>query len=200
MNIKCKQDNFFHGEKDMERDDRAPGLKRFFQKLTLLCFQQLFIDNMPVADYVSSLLARFASTDRLYKIKNALGERVEYMVDFLTEANSAMDLQSDRFSPFREREIRQHIGDYTLFMTGIYRDFVVKGSSLKYYMDQGKYSYSTVSEFDRLAEKQGAEIFQDLSSRFEYYSWVLDYMKKVYFKDASVLGPYRASIQSLAEW
>ena len=184
----------------MKTEYKNPGLKRFFHKLTLMCFKQLFIENLLVADYISNLLTRFASTDQLYKIKNDQGERVEYIVDFLIEANNALDLQNDRFSPFREREVRLHIGDYTLFMTGVYRDVVKKNASLEYYMGQGKASYSTVSEFDQLAEKEGANLFQELSNRFEDYSWVLDYMKKVYFKDASVLGPYRAAAQSLAIW
>lgn len=178
----------------------SPRLEKFFQQMTLLCFNQLLINNHGAVDYLASLLARFASTDELYKIKNAKGERLEYIIDFLMEANNAVDLQNDSFSPFREREIRQHIGDYTLFMTGMFRDFVVRNSVLTYYVDQGKISYSTVSHFDRLAENQAATLFEDLSKRFEDYSFVLDYMKKVYFKDASVVGPYRAAVQNLSDW
>lgn len=184
----------------MKESEHPGGLKRFFKKLTLLCFRQLLIENVLAAEYVSNLLTRFARTDQLYRIKNAQGRRLEYIVDFLMEANSALDLKSEGFSPFRERDIRQHIGDYTLFMTGLFRDFVKKNASLQYYTDQGKRSYSSVSEFDQLAEKKGAGLFQDLSNRFEDYSWALDYMKKVYFKEASVLGPHRAALQDLAVW
>jgi hypothetical protein len=175
-------------------------LKRYFNKLTLDCFEQLLIENLPVADYVSTLLTRFARTEQLYKIRNAQGERLEYIVDLLMEAQSALDLQNERFSPFREREVRKQIGDYTLFMSGIFRDFVQESSSLQYYLDQGKSSYSSVSEFDQLAEKEGAKIFQDLSNRFEDYSWALDYMKKVYFRDASILGSYNFAAENLAVW
>ncbi len=184
----------------MEEKHQSAGLKRFFQKLTLLCFKQLLIENHVIAEYVSSLLVRFAHTEQLYKVRNAQGERLEFIIDLMMEANTSLDLQNDRFSPFREREVRQHIGDYTLFMTGIFREFVEKNSSLKYYMDQGKISYSSVSEFDRLAENQGANLFQNLSDRFEVYSWALNYMKKFYFKDPTLLGPYRAAVQGLGEW
>ena len=184
----------------MERVEENQGLKQFFQKLTLLCFQQLLIDNRVVADYVSSLLTRFARTSQVYRIKNSRGEKLEYIVDLLAEAHSALDLANDRFSPFRERDVRKHIGDYTLFMTGIFRNTVTKNASLQYYMDQGKRSYSSVSEFDRLAEKGGAHLFEDLAIRFEDYSWALDYMKKVYFQDPSLASPYGSVIQDLTAW
>ncbi len=175
-------------------------LEKFFREMTVLCFNQLLISNEEVVDYLAHLLARFASTEELYKIKNASGDRLEYIIDFLTEANSALDLQSPHFSPFREREIRKHVGDYTLFMTGMFRDFVVSNSALVYYVDQGKSSYSSVSEFDRLAEKQDAPLYKDLSNRFEDYAFALDYMKKVYFKDPAVIGPFRAALRKLTDW
>jgi hypothetical protein len=184
----------------MEETNQASGLKRFFKKMTHRCFKQLLIENLLVADYVSTLLTRFSRTSQLYRIRDAQGDRLEYIVDFLREANNSLDFKNERFSPFREREVRQHIGDYTLFMTGIFRESVEKNSSLQYYMDQGKFSYSSVSEFDRLAEKQGSKLFQNLSERFEDYSWALDYMRKVYFKDPALLGPYRAAVQGIGEW
>ncbi len=184
----------------MKKMNPVPGLKRFFQKLTLLSFNELLIRNQIAVDYLSSLLARFACTDELYKIRNLCGERLEYLVDFMMEIQDTQDLSTDRFSPFREREIKQHIGDYTLFMTGIFRDYVTHRSALRYFTSQGKLSYASVSDFDRVAEKDETNIFKDLSNSFEDYSFVLDYMKKVHFKDASVIGPYRAGIQKLDEW
>lgn len=184
----------------MRKIDPVPGLKRFFQKLTLLCFNELLIQNQIAVDYLSSLLARFASTDELYKVRNVYGEKLEYLIDFMTAIQEAQDLSTDRFSPFREREIKQHIGDYTLLMTGIFRDYVTHRSAMRYFTSQGKLSYASVSDFDRIAERDASGIFKDLSMSFEDYAFVLDYMKKVHFKDASVLGPYRAGIQKLDEW
>jgi hypothetical protein len=184
----------------MKKEYTVTGLKRFFQRLTLLCFNQLLIENRRVVDYLSGMLARFASTDQLYRIKDRCGRRLEYLVDFLTEVQHTQDLSDERFSPFREREIKQQIGDYTLFMTGIFRDYVTCQSAMQYYTSQGKLSYASVSDFDRIAEKEDSAIFKDLSTSFEDYSFVLDYMKKVYFKDAKVLGPYRASLQRLDVW
>jgi hypothetical protein len=184
----------------MKGDCEPAGLKRFFQRLTLLCFEQLMIQEQTVADYVSSLLTRFSLTHQLYRIRNIQNERLEYVVDMMSEAQSTLDTSDERFNPFRERNIRQHIGDYTLFMTGIFREFVTRNSSLDYYTGQGKMSYNSVSRFDRLAEKEEAELYEDLSKKFEHYSFALDYMKRVYFKDAHLIGPYGASIQSLSEW
>ena len=184
----------------MQDKDLSSGLRRFFRRLTDLCFQQFLIENRLVAEYVSALLSRFARTSQLYRIRNAEGERLRYLIDLLGEARRALDPAEPRFSPFREREIRQHIGDYTLFMTGIFRGFVQRNASLQYYTDQGKISYSTVSEFDRLAAKAEATLFRELAEGFETYSLALDYMRRAYFKDPSVLGPYRAALRPLGEW
>ncbi|NOY53701.1 MAG: hypothetical protein GXP58_08785 [Deltaproteobacteria bacterium] len=184
----------------MAKTNPVPGMKRFFRKLTLRCFNELLIKNRIAVDYLSSLLARFAGTDELYKIRNVAGKKLEYLIDFMMEIQDTRDLSTERFSPFREREIKQHIGDYTLFMTGIFRDFVTHRSAMTYFTSQGKLSYASVSDFDRIADREESDIFKDLSMSFEDYAFVLDYMKKVHFKDAQVLGPYRAGLQRLDEW
>ena len=97
----------------MQEKDPSSGLRRFFRRLTELCFQQFMIENRLVADYVSTLLSHFARTSQLYRIRNAQGERLHYLIDLLGEARRALDPAEARFSPFREREIRQHIGDFT---------------------------------------------------------------------------------------
>jgi hypothetical protein len=40
----------------------------------------------------------------------------------LIEAERAWDFQAPDFDPFRERRVRQHVGDYALFMTGLFRE------------------------------------------------------------------------------
>lgn len=47
------------------------------------------------------------------------------------------------FNPVRERELRRHIGDYTLFMTGLFRERVEHLSVTGYYIREGQCSYGT---------------------------------------------------------
>ena len=92
--------------------------------------------------------------------------------------------------PEWEREIRKHIGDFTLFISGIFRDYVVRGSYLNYYMDEGAKSYRFVSKFDLERGRGNPIVFGKLSRNFEYYSGALDYMRRVYFKAEKATDPF----------
>jgi hypothetical protein len=58
--------------------------------------------------------------DRLYKIRDTQGRRVEEVAEMLAEG----DLLHRAQGVEREREVHRHIGNYTLFMTGIFPEFL----------------------------------------------------------------------------
>ena len=80
-----------------------------------------------------------------------------------------------------ERELRKYVGDYTLFMSGLFRRYVERGGYLGYYLEEGARSYRTVSELDVSLYNPGFLVFEELSKRFEHYSGALDFMRKCYF-------------------
>jgi hypothetical protein len=82
----------------------------------------LGIRNTEIADYIALLLANFARTENLYRIRDFRGRRLETGVEMLLEAN--LSWYSEQWD--REKEIRKHIGDYILFMVGIFREWVEK--------------------------------------------------------------------------
>ena len=88
-------------------------LNRFFDWLIRRSFQDLRIKEPTVARYISDLLAEFARTENLYRIKNLQGRRLESMVEMLLEAKRFEELGSDLE---KEREIYRHTGDYVLFI------------------------------------------------------------------------------------
>src|SRR5215469_1422100 len=79
-------------------------------------FEDVRLEEPRVATYVAALLADFARTENLYRIRNARGKRLEDVGEMLVEANPLLEAAS--FD--REREVRKHVGDYTLFMTGLF--------------------------------------------------------------------------------
>ena len=103
-------------------------------------------------------------------------------------------------STFREREIRRHIGDYTLFMAGIFRENVEHRGILSYYLDEGERSYRKVSELDRMFHAPDARLFEELAGRFEFLAGALAYMKRVYFVPAVRGGRYSDAVQRLVVW
>lgn len=161
----------------------VPSLKRFFDRLVRRSLGDLWLSGEPVADYLAALLARFARTDQLYALRDATGQPLETVVGMLLEIECAWTFDDPRFDPFRERQVRQHIGDYTLFMTGVFRERVERIASTGWYISEGKRAYHFVSEHDRAAARESAPVFRRLAERFENYAGALDYARRVYFSD-----------------
>ena len=111
-------------------------LRRLFGALTEKSFVELLGWPDPnVTEYVSNLLVEFTHTDQLYQIRNERGERIDTLVDMLYESEVLLEAQSLD----REREVHRHIGDFTLFMAGLFPEYLrrLKSASLIYHKDFG---------------------------------------------------------------
>ena len=144
-------------------------LRQLFGTLAEKAFtEKLGWADFNVSEYVSKLLVDFTHTDQLNRIKNARGERVEALVELLYESEVTHEAGSFE----REREVHRHIGDFTLFWTGVYpehlRPRAGRVSRLEVYLQEGKRSYSVASELTREHERPPAEVLQQLSEQFEY--------------------------------
>jgi hypothetical protein len=162
------------------------SLKAFFGKLVRMSFYDLGMEkDTQAASYLTDMLADFAETERLYKIRDSEGRRVETVVEMILGPQSGSEETSNL-----EREMRKYVGDFTLFMTGIFRDYVIRGSHLRYYINEGTRSYFLVSKFDLETGKGNPIMFSKLSNDFEFYSGALDYMRKVYFQTGTSGDPF----------
>jgi len=178
------------------REEIAPeSLKRFFRKWVRVAFGDLGLADEGIQIYVSDMLARFARTENLYRIRN-----LHTVVEMLLEAEHYAHPGEPLFSPFQEREIRKHVADYTLFMTGIFREYVQRLGLMDLYIREGEKSYRDVYEFDRMLSRPEWVIFKTLFESFEHVSGALDYMKKVYFRPEVHRGSYRSLIERLSQW
>ena len=84
----------------------------------------------------------------------------------------------------RERQVRKHIGDYTLFFTGMFPEsinqFRLRRNRLENFVDwikAGKESYYIVSKFDVFEYTKVAPLFASLSSHFEQCVFGLNRVK-----------------------
>ena len=145
-------------------------------------FGDLVLDDTPAARYLTELLTRFARAEALRAVQAVAERRLDTVVDSLLAIESAWDIGSPGFDPRREDALRRHIGDYTLFMTGIFRDHVERLSVTSYYEHEGRRAYRFVSETARTAGRPDAALFRRLSDRFEQYAGALTYARKVYFR------------------
>jgi hypothetical protein len=181
----------------------APSLKRFFDRLVRRSLDDLRMGGLggdPVADYLASVLTRFARTDQLYALRDAAGQPLQSVVEMLLEVQRSWELDRPHFDPFRERDVRQHIGDYTLFMTGIFREHVERRASTGFYVREGKHAYRVVADFERSALKPDARLFAALADRFEGYVSALQYLKRVYLRPLEGPAAFHPALRLLAEW
>ncbi len=152
-------------------------LRQLFGTLAEKAFtEKLGWPDFNVSAYVSKLLVDFTRTDQLHRIKNAAGERVEAVVDLLYES----EVTHEAGSFGREREVHRHIGDFTLFMAGLFPEYLtrIKTADLIYHKDflvdyikTGKRSYRIVAEFGlepgAATEQPPPPLFRKLSENFE---------------------------------
>jgi hypothetical protein len=160
-----------------------PGLlPRFFDRVTRQAFSDLALDDPPAARYLADLLTRFARTETLTVVRAVTARRLETVVDSLLAIERAWDVTSPEFDPSAEPVLRRHVGDYTLFMLGVFREYVERLAVTGYYEHEGRRAYRFVSETARAAGQPDARLFRRLSERFEQYAGALGYARKVYFR------------------
>lgn len=148
------------------------SLRQFFEDLVWRHFtEDVRLEEPSITQYVSDLLSSFAHIKNLYQIRNAYGKQLDDVGEMLVESNPMLEAAS--FD--REREVRKHVGDYALFMTGLFPENVARtqqrrGLCLEAFVDfvqAGKESYAVVSSFDQFKYKHEAPLFRRLSENFE---------------------------------
>jgi len=160
-----------------------PGLlPRFFDRVTRQAFGDLALDDAPAARYLADMLTRFARAETLRAVEGATARRLETVADSLLAIQRAWDIASPEFNPSEERVLRRHIGDYTMFMTGVFRDHVERLAITGYYEHEGRRAYRFLSETARADGQSEAPLYRRLSDRFEQYAGALTYARKVYFR------------------
>lgn len=152
-------------------------LKRTFQGIAEQTFQvDLGIVDPALIDYLSDLLVRFVRVDAIFKVRSLNGDRLEDVV--------AMLLEAEQRSGNPQREIYRHIGDFTLFWTGVYPEHLRK---LKHpsrpdflidYQQQGKRSYSIASSL--ADEETHSLLLHRLSREFETCSLGLNKVRQAW--------------------
>src|SRR5215467_15843188 len=161
--------------------DRHP-LRQLFTELVDAHFDQsLGVRDSDVRAYVANMLAEFCETDSLHLIRNAGGRPLNDVGEMLLESDPVYG-PAPSFD--RERQVRKHIGDYTLFFTGMFPEsinhFRLRRMRLKNFvewMKAGKESYYIVSKFDCFEYTKVAPLFERLSDHFEQCVYGLNCVK-----------------------
>lgn len=158
-------------------------LRKLFRGLTEhTFFHKLGIADPQITDYLSALLSRFLHVNQLYRIRNVKGERLEEVVEMVMEAESLPPEGRTR------REVHRHIGDYTLFWTGLYPEALkrlqsrIRKDQFIDYCEQGKRSYYIASTFEDEPYEEEAPVLRRLSEEFELCAFGLSQVREEWEK------------------
>lgn len=146
-------------------------LTKFFAALVEPRFYSAGVVDRDLTAYVAELLAGFADGGQVYRVRNAKGRRLQDVGEMLLESDPVYG-PAPSFD--REREVRKHIGDYTLFFTGMFPESVnsqrLRRHRLESFVDfvkAGKESYHIVAQFDMYEYAKDAALYERLSRTFE---------------------------------
>jgi len=176
----------------------SPKLQGFFLELVRKSFGQLGVGDHAIVEYIATLLAEFSHSDRWLRLRDTEGKRITSTVEMLLAEIDDQVSAAARVET--ERAVRKYVGDYTLFMSGLFRRFVERGGYLGYYLEEGARSYRAVSELDVSLYRPGFLIFEELGRRFENYSGALDFMRKCYFASAPGENPVAGFFRQIEGW
>jgi hypothetical protein len=166
-------------------------LKPFFLELVGRSFSQLQVGDRQVADYLATVLADFTRRESWLRLRDAHGRRLDSAVAMWLQAVDTGERARE------EREVRKYIGDYSLFMAGVFRAFVQRQGRLDSYLTQGSRSYRTVYELDAADLRPGFTLFEELSRDFERYAGALDYMQKCFFAQSAGSNPFAGVLHQI---
>jgi hypothetical protein len=154
-------------------------LRRLFAGLTEQTFQTtLGIADPQLVDYLSLLLSRFVHVDAIFRLRNAQGKRLEEVAEMLLDAEALPQQGRTR------REYHRHIGDFTLFWTGVFPEGVARlrvAFSKDHFIDytqQGKRSYYIASTFEEDPYREEARVLRRLSEEFELCAFGLHQVRR----------------------
>ena len=143
--------------------------------------EEIGIRDPQVVNYVAQLLSEFCNAEQLFKIRNSDGRPLSDVGEMLTESNPVFGPAS---SFDRERQVRKHIGDYTLFFAGMFPEsinsFRLRRNRVENFVDwvkAGKESYYIVSKFEFFEYAKVAPLFAVLSNKFEQCVYGLNMVK-----------------------
>jgi hypothetical protein len=156
-------------------------LQRFFQEVVERNYGEVGVRSSEVHAYVANLLAEFCEVETLYKIKSADGRPLSDLGEMLLESDP---VYGPAASFDRERQVRKHIGDYSLFFTGMfpeglnhYRLRRQRMEGLVDFVKAGKESYYIVSKFEHFEYAKVAPLFRNMAQEFERLVYGLNQVK-----------------------
>jgi hypothetical protein len=150
----------------MESTPGPDSLRNYFAGLAEFAFEmQLGVVDPPLVDYITGLLTRFSHFDGIYCEKNLFGRPLVQVSEMLAESRI-------RSGPML-RNLQRHIGDFTLFWSGLYPEALrqmqatSKADACLDYPKLGKLAYRVASTIQEGEQPGESALFERLSHDYE---------------------------------
>jgi len=154
------------------RDLARPRAALFYYVVLRRQLLDLGVDDRPLTDYCAAMVLAFGRGDRAYHISDHDENRYAYLVDLVEEAGRAGSERAFR--------VRVHLGNFSLWLTGIFPDYIAArrarkgGPPLPYYEALGRSGFLLASG-DRLAGGLGP-VLRSAGERFAELRMALNRM------------------------
>ena len=136
----------------------------FFYILVRQALLEGGVEDRTTADYVASMVLAFAHGGRAYRVSEGAQEEYRYLVDIVTKMGE---------SPPREAfMLRAHLGDFSLWLSGVFPDFIESrvrrrgAPPIQYYEQMGVAGYAMASESPEAATMGVGSVFSEVSRHF----------------------------------
>lgn len=185
-------------------------LRRLFRAALEQAFTEYVNLYSPsVAEHLSEgVLVEFVHMDKVYRLKDAAGQRLERIPDMLQTS-------AQPEGPERRMEVDRYIGDFALFMVGFFpsslRSFGMEAADpmisrvgkllvqfsrpVDYYIAEGRNAYGRAADTARLFDPQSRDTFRRLSDGFDGYRDVMGRVKRI-LSDTPQVQDLDASLDS----
>ncbi len=152
-----------------------------------------------LADYVSSIVVHFGFRDRAHRIAKGDDEVYDALVNLVEDLDD-----SDARRSFL---VRTHLGNYALWLSGIFPDYIEQrrwrrgGPDLEYYEEMGRRGFQLAADH-RLAEEHGlATLYATAAERFGILRVALNAVSdSLFFPTVSTPERLMRQVRDEARW
>lgn len=158
---------------------KRSALDRFLSGICESVFLgRLGVADVQLVDYMSDMLLRFVRVDGIHRVRRSSGEPATEVHQMLAESQKRIGLA--------RREVHRHIGDFTLFWSGVYPESLRRlqgrdsADGFLDYCRQGKRSYAIAAEIDGGDERPPCDLLQRLSEQYELCAYGLREIRRTW--------------------
>lgn len=135
----------------------------YFYILTRHVLKRTGINDRKLSDYIASLLETFSRTARMASPTDESGQPIQYLSDMLLALRDA--------SPSQTFLLQAHVGNYSLFITGIFHESVQRrmkrgAPDFSFYEGLGRSNFKTAANHKVARSCELSDTYDSLADRF----------------------------------